>query len=168
MKRILVFIFALLFVFQIDVFASEEKNELIDSNVKYEYFEDGSYLVIEFEYDKNSFQLQSGAKANENYTVTGHRTVTYYDGDDNLDWKVTITGVFLIVPTNSLDSGFCQSADLTYKIYDSSWHIYNIVEQEITNNACGSCTMKRKFLGITTKTVDVDIYVSCDYAGNLS
>lgn len=166
MKKILAFLLMFVFVLPINVYASESEMTLTTENiVQYEYFDDGSYLVISFIADQNNIILDS--RASDDYIVSGGKVVSYFDGSDNLDWEVTLRGEFLVVPSNSSLSGLCQSATLTYEIYDSSWHIYDIVEQEITNNACGFCTMKRKLLGITTKTVDVDLYITCDSYGNL-
>lgn len=171
MKKFIALLFVFVFMFTINVSASDSGlNADVDvqSNAVYEYFDDGSYLVTELKYIQNADVSQTGSKASGNYTVSGEKSAIYYNGDDEVIWKVTLTGSFLIVPSNSLESGDCQSATLTYKINDSAWHIYDIVEQVITNNACGFCTMKRKFLGVTTKTVDVDLYITCDYAGNLT
>lgn len=170
MKKIVLVVMALLFVFPMNVFATDVGENAVPNTPSgtYEYFEDGSYMVTELEHLGSNLLNQSNSKASDNYTVSGRRSVTYYNSDDEVIWQVTLTGTFLIVPSNSLESGDCLSATLTYKINDSAWHIYDIVEQEITNNACGFCTMKRKFLGITTKTVDVELYITCDYAGNLT
>lgn len=166
MKKIMMTLMVMLVLFSSNVYAFEGESLALNDNVSYEYFDDGSYIKTVTWCDENA-QIQTGTRASDDYTVTGGRDVLYYDGDGNLDWKVTIVGVFLIVPSNVNLSGYCQEATLNHYIYDSSWHIYNKTATAITNNACGTCTMKRKFLGITTKTVDVDIYVTCDSYGNI-
>ncbi len=168
MKK-LTFLLFFIFLFSSPFYASaNDVFEFSSSSEDIMYFPDGSYMVTYLELDNNGLDDSNHSRATGNYEVGGTKAVEYYDTADNLDWRVKVTGVFLIVPSNSLDSGMCKSSDLTYTIKDSSWHIYDIVEQEITNNACGFCTMKSKFLGITTHTVNVEIYITCDYAGNLS
>lgn len=166
MKKIVTYVLLFVFVFSFNVRAnSNEKDENALNNVVYEYYDDGSYLVTTLEYV--SIEYDSNSRAADDYTVTGRKSATYYNGDDSIIWQVTVTGVFLIIPSNVNLSGMCQSSTLSYVINSSTWHISNIVEQEITNNACISCTMKRKYLGITTKTVDVDLHIVCDGHGNM-
>lgn len=168
MKKI-AFLLMFVFLFSSPFYVSaNDVFEYSSSAEEVVYFSDGSYMVTYIELDDDGLDSSNQARATGNYEVGGTKAVEYYDTADNLDWKVKVAGVFLIVPSNSLQSGMCQSSDLTYNIYDSSWHIYNIVEQVITNNACGRCTMKSKFLGITTQTVNVEINLTCDYEGNLS
>ena len=165
MKKFVVILLACMFVFSISVSAASDTNGAnVIGNV--EYFDDGSYIVTSLEYISDDSNTQTRAAGD--YTVSGKKSATYYNGDDEIIWQVTVTGVFLIVPTNANMSGYCQSSKLSYVINSSSWHISNIVENEITNNAVISCTMKRKLLGITTKTVDVDLHITCDSYGNLS
>lgn len=131
------------------------------------YFSDGSYMITYLDLDEE-LDDSNHSRATGNYEVGGNKAAEYYDTSGNLDWKVNVKGVFLIVPSNSLQSGDCIECELTYRIHDSAWKISNIVERMITNNAHGSCTMKNKFLGITLQTVNVDLYVTCDPQGNLS
>lgn len=167
MKKIISILLVAVFAFSINVSAYNEELDVASLNDGvYEYFDDGSYLVTTFESVESQYNMN--AKATGDYTVTGKKSATYYNSDDEVLWQVTVTGVFLIVPSDVNRSGYCQSSKLTYVINSSTWHISNIVEQEITNNACVSCTMKRKFLGITTNTVDVDLHIVCDAYGNMS
>ncbi len=167
MKKLVISLLVLVCLFSINVGANEnEQNADLINNAVYEYYDDGSYMVTTLEYVNND--TNENTRAAGDYTVTGKKSATYYNGDDEIIWQVTVTGVFLIVPTNANMSGYCQSSTLSYVINSSSWHIYNKVEKAITNNACITCTMKRKYLGITTKTVDVDIHITCDSYGNLS
>lgn len=166
MKKIVAYVLLFVFMFSFNVSAfSNDKETIETNNAVYEYFDDGSYLVTTFEYVVSNQNLNS--RAADDYTVTGSKSATCYDSNDSVLWQVTVTGVFLIIPSNVNLSGMCQSSTLSYVINNSSWHISNIVEQEITNNACISCTMKRKYLGITTKTVDVELHIVCDGHGNM-
>lgn len=167
MKRFILVLLVMLTVFSTTVFATDSPLETVNNNVTYEYFDDGSYIKTVVRIDTATIKPAVDTRASDDYTVTGYKDAIYYDSNNNMDWQVTIEGVFLIVPSNVNMSGYCQTATLHHYIYDSAWHIYNKTATPITNNACGTCTMKSKFLGITTHTVDVDIHVTCDSYGNL-
>lgn len=166
MKRVaFLLLFVFLFSLPFNVSASDALET--DSTVeKITYFSDGSYMITYFQLD-SELDDSKHSRATGSYEVSGSKATEYYDSADNLDWRVNVRGVFLVIPGNSIDSGNCTDCSLTYNIYDSGWKISNISERTITNNAHGSCTMKNKFLGITLQTVTVDLYITCDIYGNL-
>lgn len=169
MKKILTLflIFSFLFSMPMNVFAAEQSSlEVLSS--EYTYFEDGSYIVTTLVVERIELDTSNGVRSDsESYILKGHRYANGYDSNDELDWVVTLTGEFLVCPTCPM-SGQCQSSKLSAVFYDTSWGMYDVDERCMSNNAYGACSMKDKFLGITTKIVELEMILTCDRYGNLS
>lgn len=150
MKKILAFtLSALLFFmcFNTTVFASKANENII-------YFDDGSYLVTVI--------TESPARATK--TKTGTKDLNYYDSNDNLEWKVTLTGKFSYTGS----SATCTSSSISYNIIDTSWKIPTATASKSGNKATGDIVAKHYLLGIPTKTVEQTITLSCSASGTLS
>ena len=173
MKRIFIFVLVLavlcvspLYSTASNVVSTENNfNEIFIERIN---FDDGSYiittLVVENDVSDNANSTRSDS---ESYIKRAQRYAKGYDSNDELDWIVTLTGEFLVCPTCPM-SGQCQSSKLTAVYYDTSWGMYDVDERCMSNNAYGACSMKDKFLGITTKIVDLEMVLTCDRYGNIT
>ncbi len=168
MKKTIVFLLLLsiLVAMPINVLAAAPLNSSSD-NASYQYFEDGSYTVTTLTLTVIDDGVTTCGAEPESYNLQAKQDVSYHDANNNLDWVVTITAVFLVCPACAV-SGMCQSSELSANIYDTSWGMYNVDERCMSNNAYGACSMKDKFLGITTMTVNVEFTLTCDRYGNVT
>ena len=167
MKKIILFVVlvSILITVPANVFAAQPIR-VMDSDAQYQFFDDGSYLVTTLDVVILDEISTRGAEP-ESYNLQAKQSVEYYDAYNNLDWVVTITAIFLVCPTCA-QSGMCQSSELSAKIYDTSWGMYDVDERCLSNNAYATCNMKDKILGITTMTVNVEFTLTCDRYGNIS
>lgn len=152
-----------------NVFASNVgSNEAVSEDVFSERIdlEDGGYIIRTLTVERVTDTTTTRSDS-ESYIVRAQSNASGYDSDDELDWVVTLTGEFLVCPTCPM-SGQCQSSKLTAVYYDTSWGMYDVDERCMSNNAYGACSMKDKFLGITTKIVDLEMYLTCDRYGNIT
>lgn len=146
-------------------FASSASVE--DSNTVYYYLDDGSYIVSTLYVEIINNDGISLLDTVEPYYLRAQRYATCHDKNDELDWTVTLTGVFYVDPAGG-ESGMCESSELSAEIYDTSWGMYDVDERCMANNAYGACNMKDKFLGITTHTVSLEMILTCDRYGNIT
>lgn len=121
-------------------------------------YNDGSYIVIELH--SSNYKLLSANSSNK----TGSRDVTKYDKNDKIEWNYTLTCYFSIVYGESSN---CYNSTYSQYINDSSWKFSNGSTSTSQNTGYGYGTYKSKVLFITTKTMYIDISVSCDIYGNL-
>ena len=87
MKRIISSLITLLLVFSINVSATESTENVnvhVNPDAVYEYFDDGSYIVTELEYLGKQPLNSSGSKASDDYIVSGRKSVSGYDSNDNI------------------------------------------------------------------------------------
>lgn len=168
MKKIVscLLVFCMLFSMSATVFYASDAENLTNDAI-YQYFEDGSYTVTTLSVDIIDDGISLCDAEPESYLLQAKQHVTYHDGNDNKDWVVTITAVFLVCPACA-QSGMCQSSDLSAEIFDTSWGMYNVDERCMSNNAYGACSMKNKIFGITTKTVNIELILTCDRYGNVT
>lgn len=117
-------------------------------------FEDGSYMTEEIDVQD---ARASGSK-------TGTKTRNYYDANDDLVWKVVLTGKF----TYTGSSATCTSSSISTTVYDSVWYTVSKTSSKTGNKAKGTAVMGEKALGVTVGKVQVDLTLTCDANGNLS
>lgn len=149
MKRIFSFLLLLallLSIMPLSAYAAENEREVIS-------FEDGSYVVVEIIEDAARV---SGSK-------TGKKQHTYYDADDESQWKVVLTGSF----TYTGSSSACTSSSVDVIIFDSAWYTYSKSASKSGNKATGSVTMKTSSSD-AIGSVPVTLTLTCDANGNLS
>lgn len=118
------------------------------------YFDDGSFAIIEIASDESR---ASGSK-------TGSKSYTYYNSDNEIQWKVTLTGSFTYTGTNST----CISSDINIMLYNSNCYVVSQNAGKEDNIARGSVTIGYKFLGITVEKKSASLTLNCDANGNLS
>ena len=125
-----------------------------EADTQIEYFEDGSYLVTETEII-NTRML----------TKVGSKTATYYNANDEIQWKVYVTGEFLYDGTTST----CTYASGTTTIYNTSyWRKNTDYTTYNGNSATYTVIFDYYVLGFHTDTLDCSIPITCDENGNIS
>ncbi len=178
MKKIFIIISIACSIFLFTNFKTVEYVSNSNSNLQYEtYYEmltnlsnsslssketinynDGSYIIIEL-YSSN-YMLLSTDSSNK----TGYKDVTKYDKNNKIEWNYTLTCYFSIVYGESSN---CYNSTYSQYINDSSWKFSNGSTSTSQNTGYGYGTYKSKVLFITTKTMYIDISLSCDIYGNL-
>lgn len=163
MKKILFILFALtLCLFAVNLrqpkvaASASVEGELVSTTT--EVYDDESYLVTEYYVLKESSKTRSNS-----YNITHTKTVTYYSASDKLLWTYRLYGTFAIVEGVSC---VATSSSYEYTLESSAWHFSNGSSYCSGNQVFGLGTFKHKLLGITTKTMDVDIHIECDTYGN--
>ena len=134
-------------VIPVSGYASEEKIETL-------YFEDGSYMTVEIEYNLTR----------TTWSVTGNKKYTYYDDNGSSQWYAVLTGSFNYTGSSSS----CTSSNVNVTIYDSSWYTISKSASKSGNKATGSATVGQKVSSVTITRVPVNLTLSCDANGNLS
>lgn len=150
MKRIVCFVLLVLIVWgtiPLCGFADETDMETI-------YFDDDSYIMIEI----------SQPMGRASGSITGSKNYTYYDSNGSSQWKAVLTGSFTYTGT----SATCTSSNVSVTIYDSTWSVNSKSASKNGNTATAYVQMVQKALGLTVKTVPVNMTLSCDSNGNLS
>ena len=118
------------------------------------HYEDGSYLVIENEVSNTRITTKVGSK-----------TAEYYSANDEIQWKMTITGEFLYDGNTCT----CTYASGTTTIYATSlWGKNSDSASYSGNSGTYTVVFNRKFMGITTNTVTQVLTITCDENGNIS
>lgn len=163
MKKFLFILFALTLCFfavnlrQPKVAANTSiEGELVSTTT--EVYDDGSYLVTEYYIAKEDLKTRS-----TEYSVTHTKTVTRYSASDKVLWIYRLYGTFSIVEGVNC---VATSSSYEYTLESSQWHFSNGSSYCSGNQVFGFGTFKHKLLGITTKTIDVDIHIECDTYGN--
>ncbi len=152
----------------IPAFATDDFNEplsepLVVNSSPIIYLEDGSYITTELR--EEIFVVNDSVLRSESLTKKGSKTVTYRDSNGNVDWEYILSGEFAFVEGVS---AICTNATYTVHIYNDDWSFSNGSATKSSNVAYGVGTFKKKLLFITTKTVNIDISITCDVNGNLS
>lgn len=136
---------------------TESKGDLVSTEI--EYLEDGTYLV------KEQYSIQENSKARSNFRVVTHRTVvTQYSAADTVLWIFELIGDWFVEDGVSVQA---SASVINSTVNDRSWH-FSLGNQTYYDNIVhGDGVYKHKLLGITTKTVNLDINMECDVYGNL-
>jgi len=102
-------------------------------------------------------------QARASNTITGQKTIeSRINGV--LEWSAVLTAQF----EYNGQSATCTSANCAVFIVDESWHEVSNVTTRSGATATTSLVISRKLLGITVKTINETITLTCDKNGNLS
>lgn len=142
---------------------NSEQNHSILIDDETEYYDDGSYTEYKTYLVENNNALSSNLGLQ--YNKTGERIVTNYDAKNNVQWIYTLTAEYLIEDGVSV---VCVNARYSTTIYNNNWKFSDGSSSYSSNTAYGNGKFTHKILFITTKTITIDIVLSCDKYGNLS
>lgn len=96
--------------------------------------------------------------------VCGNVSAINVDNTGAVRWRYTLYGYFAYIDG---ETSYCTDTHYTIEIDDNSWHLTS-GNAYIQGNTCyGTGKMEFKVLFITTKTVLIDLHISCDVNGNL-
>ena len=157
MKKFLVlslYVFLLLLL-PFSVYAQSNTDIVVSEDTYIEYFEDGSYAIVEIV--DSEFTARSTG-------VTKSKTYTYYNSDNERDWTVTITGIF----NYDGKTASCTKVASSYKIYNDNWKVTVSNASRSGAKAIGNFTVKKYLLGIPTKTVNKTVTLTCSKDGVFS
>lgn len=118
------------------------------------YLEDGGYILVEISDEYN--MSRAVATKSKNYTR--------YNGDDEIQWKITLTGSF----TYNSTSATCTSCNCTVTIYHDIWYTDSKTSWANGNTAYATVEMARKLLGVTVQRETIDLTLACDTHGKFS
>lgn len=154
-KKFISLVIALLLILSIPftAFAQENENKI----VSIEYFDDGSYLIVELVEEETLLTRATSSKP-------GSKSFTYYNSSDEPVWKATLNATF----TYTGSSATCTSASVSYKIYDDAWKCTSAVASKSGRTARGDFVFKKYVLGIPIKTIEKSLTISCSNTGTLS
>lgn len=144
---VLILLFALI---PISVFAAPE--EAAECSIT--YFEDGSYLVVEL----ITMDIRSDS------TKTSTKNYTYYEGDNTVQWRGTLSATF----TYNGTSATCTVSVCTVSITNGNWYTISKSSSKSGNTAYGYLTMGRKFAGVTVEEKSVTMKMACSPTGVIS
>ncbi len=124
------------------------------------YYEDGSYLTIH----ELQITVESSVRATSTI-INAKRPITYTNSSGELVWEYYLHATFSYVYGSSAT---CTIASYDYTIHKDSWSFSDGSTSRSGGTAYGYGTFKNKVLFITTKTVNIDTYLTCDIYGNIS
>ena len=160
MKRFISFVLVLASIaaMSLPVYAADTEPETVqlEDGTTVTYFSDGGVLTT-----------SPPVLVEESYSTLGTaKTVTYsktekYTYGDTTEWTYTLTASF----TYTGDSSVCTSASYTKTIYKNNWQFSNGSTSTSGNRAYGYGTFKYKILGVTTKTINVELSMFCTVGG---
>ena len=135
----------------------KSSDEFYETYTHTEYFDDGSYLVVEVE--------QTPSPIAPAFTKMGRKHVCLYDSHDEMVWDYALVGTYKV--TTGV-SAFCTNSTYEYTIYDDSWSLTEHANHFSENVAYGTATFKRKILFLPITTHYLDVALTCDRNGALS
>lgn len=138
----------------------EELGVLISQEV--EYLADGSKIITCVYEDVAN---QGIATAATTTTKSGRKTKTVQDSDGDTLFTLTVTGTFTVVTGTSAT---CTAASYSYTAPGSGWSLKTGSATKSSNKAIANGTFVKKVLGITTKSQDVTVTLTCSTSGTLS
>jgi len=146
-------IFVLIAVMTTTAFAD---TGLTTKQVEKEYYQDGSYAVIETTVEQhNDVTLLAAAK-----TKSAHTTYTYYNTNDEKAWDFTLNGTFSYNGTTAK----ATASSTSYNIYVSGWKCSDKKAWTTGATAKGSATFTYKSL----MSKDVTLGLKCSASGTVS
>ena len=128
------------------------------------YYEDGSYTVITIAEDFSSAPRSSARVMNTAGVKSGSKTFSHYSDGGVLAWAATLSASFQYNGT----SATCTAASCSVSISNSAWYLISKSTSQSGNTATAEVSMGRKLLGVTVRTINCTITLSCDANGNLS
>ena len=153
MKKIIVFIFLMIFAVSLQpVYADETVSEI-------EYLDDGCYYetVIESEAPDDGAQLQAT-------TRTGSKTVYFKNSKGTVQWYVKVKGTF----SYGNGSAKCTAASATAASKVAAWKISDKSSSKSGNAATAKATAKRYENGSLVQTKNKAVKLKCSSSGNFS
>ena len=149
-----------LFSFNVSAATCESlaKNEIVISETT-EYFEDGSSVTTTV----TQFINQNTSRATK--TVSGSKTATVKNTDGDVLYKFKVTGTFSV---NEGVSATCTAVSCSASNLASGWSLDSYSTSKSGNKASATGIFKYKVLGITTKTRETSVSISCSVNGTLS
>lgn len=172
MKKFFAFItvFVMLFSYVVLPVSAEDSSHAIVQRVQNAdgetviYYADGSTLTISpVQIEEDQIFLYSVPSAEKK--VSANRVATNKDSNGNIIWKYTLYGTFSYI---SGVSSVCIAASYEQEIHDNAWSFSDGEAIKSGNMAIGRGVFKRKFLFITTDTIDIDISLTCDIFGYIT
>ncbi len=131
--------------------AFAEEKVVTDSTI--EYFEDGSYIVTELsESTVTTFAAQ---------TKSSYKVSHFYNSNNVKEWTVRLDAAFSYTGS----SATCTSAKTSYTIYNDAWKVTSAVPSKSGNKATGTFTVKKYLLGVSIKTVNRTLTITCSNTG---
>lgn len=118
-----------------------------------EYFDDGSYIVTEI---TKSTITTFAAK-----TTSSYKTSHFYNSKNVKEWTVRLDAAFSYTGS----SATCTSAKTSYTIYNDAWKVTSAVPSKSGNKATGTFTVKKYLLGVSIKTVNRTLTITCSNTG---
>lgn len=151
-KRLsIIFLCALMFIScPVTAFAEEAA----DTDVEVEYYEDGSYLVTE----TTIYETLTRAS-----TKSGIKTLTYYSSKDEPQWYFELTATFSYTGS----SVSCTKANVDHEVYDNQWKVNSTSCKKSGGMATGTIEVRHVVMGITIKTVNKSLVLTCSRDGNI-
>lgn len=120
-----------------------------DNNVIVEYFDDGSYAVIETSY----YPVQNNTGLYSQKTKSASRTYSYYNSSNTKYWDFTVKGTF----SYNGSSSSATSVSTTHNIYSSGW----ILSSKKSSKSGSSVSATGVFTkNMTSKTVTIGLRCS--------
>ncbi len=170
MKKIFAFIIVLVMLFSsviLPVSAEDTSLEAVQRVQNHDgttviYYDDGSTLTIS---PVQITQISAYSTDSTEKKVSANKVATRKDSNGNLEWKYTLYGTFSYV---SGVSSVCTAASYEQEINDGAWSFSDGSAIKSGNKAIGKGVFKRKFLFITTNTMEIDIPITCDIYGNIT
>ena len=122
----------------------------------YDYYDDGSYILIEKEC--------SSQKTKALGSKSGSKQYKYYSAADELQWIVTLSADFTF---NGTTSSCTYVREPKVEVYAGKWSAVSKSASKVGNVATGKVEMKKGGLFIS-KSIPVTVTLSCDKNGNLT
>ena len=162
MKRISCLLLTLIFIASL-LAAPANAEEIADNRDivgSLQTFEDGSYIII----GVPKISIIPMARSNS-VSFSAEMPARFINSSNEIEWEYFLTATFSYVYGVSAT---CTNASYSYTIYDDSWKFSDGSTSRSGATAYGYGTFKNKFLFVTTKTVEIDLSMTCDVYGNLS
>ncbi len=129
------------------------------------YYEDGSYAIITFSEEASVSNTQSQERSLAvTQTKAGSKNCSFYNDDDELQWVVTLRGVF----SYNGSSATCTESTVSSTVYYSNWKVTSAVASKSGATAIGDFVVKRYTLLVPVQTENVHLTITCSANGNLS
>lgn len=145
----------MLLLIPFNVFANGSVSDIQTANEYVEYYDDGSYAVVELVESEISTMATGVLKS---------KTYTYYSANDKIQFTLTVSGNF----SYNGKTATCTRSNTSYKIYDDDWKVTFSGSSRSGATAKGTFTVKRYFLGIPTTTIERTVTLTCSKDGKFS
>lgn len=122
---------------------------------------DGYYTEIILDVEEN----QGAVTLASDYTTSASKTYNVRDSDNSILCSFTIKAAFYVNPGIVAK---CTSVTYSTKINDSHWSFKSPSTTYSGATGTGTTTAVKKVLGITTKSIPIELTIKCDKNGNIS